>query len=139
VGEIGRIEGRILLGRSGAGRVIHTFRALPAVTVSDYAVAGGVLHFTAEADSRFADSVRDCVIGFHVEHVDASGASGWSVTVFGPARAVAWPGPPGVQDLLRPGPGERDEELFGLALTHLSGQSLVRRPVRATAPARAST
>lgn len=132
VAEIGPDEGRELLGRLGTGRAVHTFRALPAVTVSDYAVSGGFLYFAADGASDFADSVRDSVIGFHVEHLDPSGDSGWSVTVFGPAHPVPWPGPVGVQELLRSGTaaGDQDEELFELSLAHLSGQTLRRKTAR---------
>ena len=139
VGDIEAAECRRLLGTSGAGRAIHTLRALPAVTVVDYAVSGGFLHFVAEAGSSFEDSVSDRVIGFHAEHLDRGEAEGWSVTVFGPARPVAWPGPAAVREALGLSAADVGEVLFGLSLAHLSGQRLRRRvPDDDPAPARAA-
>jgi hypothetical protein len=133
VGDIGADECRRLLGAAGTGRAIHTLRALPAVTVVDYAVAGGTLHFLAEAGSSFAVSVCDRVIGFHAEHLDRERAEGWSVTVSGAARPVPWPGPAGVREALRGDDSHDGEHLFGLPLAHLSGQ-LLRRASPGAAP-----
>lgn len=127
VGEIGAVEGRRLLGSAGVGRALHTARAMPAVTVLDYEVADGVLHFVADAGGEVAGAVRDHVIAFHVEQIDPSGENGWSVTVLGTAYLIEGPGPVGVRGHLGLRSGEVREQLFGLSLEHVSGQRLRRR------------
>jgi hypothetical protein len=136
VGEIEAVEGRRLLGSAGVGRALHTSRAMPAVTVLDYEVADGVLHFVADAGGEVAGAVRDHVIAFHVEQIDPSDENGWTVTVLGAAYLVDWPGPAGVQGHLGVQGAEVHEQLFGLSLEHVSGQLLRRRSPaeRAAAP-----
>ncbi|GAA4981281.1 pyridoxamine 5'-phosphate oxidase family protein [Kineococcus glutinatus] len=117
-------ECRELLGRRGIGRAVYTERALPAVATLNYAVAGDRLWFRTGADTALARAVRDAVIAFHVDHVDAGRRDGWSVTVSGRARLARWPGPGPLEEVLDTwAPGPR-EQVLALDLALLTGRRL---------------
>lgn len=77
-----------LLGTVTAGRVVHTDRALPAVTTVAFVLWDGAVVFRAEAFSRLAALADQEVVAFQADEVHSLSHAGWSVVVTGRARRV---------------------------------------------------
>jgi uncharacterized protein len=73
------------------GRIVYTRRALPAVEPVNFAVHNGDIVFMTEADGTLATAVRQAIVAFQADDLDAIGRDGWSVTVVGAAHEVTDP------------------------------------------------
>lgn len=79
---------RDLLGAEGVGRIAVSVAALPAIFPVNYQVVDGdVLFFTGDGIKSRA-AMEGTVVGFEVDHIDASHRTGWSVMIIGQARVV---------------------------------------------------
>ncbi|WP_432544025.1 pyridoxamine 5'-phosphate oxidase family protein [Kineococcus sp. SYSU DK002] len=111
---------RALLGTRGAGRVVYTEHALPAVVPSRYVVWGDRLWFPVPWWTALAGHTDGAVLAFHADRVEAAARAGWSVTALGPCRTVpAVAAPRAARDLAA---GERS--VMALDLVRLRGRGL---------------
>ena len=74
------------------GRVVYTAGGLPAVTPVNFALVDGTIVIRTVADSRLATAIKDSVVAFQVDEIDAASHTGWSVTAIGQATEVRDPG-----------------------------------------------
>ncbi|WP_062347175.1 pyridoxamine 5'-phosphate oxidase family protein [Herbidospora yilanensis] len=80
-----------LLATTPIGRLVFTFRALPAVQPVNYVLDGETVVIRTAIGSRLAAATRDAVVAFEIDDIDRETGSGWSVTVLGHARGVTAP------------------------------------------------
>lgn len=83
-----------LLGTLPYGRVVHSRRALPAITPVRHLVHRGSVVIRGEGASAIvpAESGRgETVLAYQADDIDARSLLGWSVVVTGVARLVAEP------------------------------------------------
>jgi nitroimidazol reductase NimA-like FMN-containing flavoprotein (pyridoxamine 5'-phosphate oxidase superfamily) len=80
---------RLALG--GVGRVAVTVSALPAVFPVNFALCDGDVLFRTATGTKLAAAVRNDIVAFEIDHVDAMGHLGWSVLVIGPSHEVVEP------------------------------------------------
>jgi uncharacterized protein len=73
------------------GRIIFTWQALPAVELVNFALDNGDIVIRTDPGSKLAAAVREAVVAFEADCVDAASQSGWSVTVIGQSREVTDP------------------------------------------------
>ncbi|MEZ0492860.1 pyridoxamine 5'-phosphate oxidase family protein [Kineococcus sp. TBRC 1896] len=123
---------RRLLGSSGNGRAVFTEAALPAVLPTEYVVWGDRVWFPVPVGSSLRHHVDGAVLAYHVDHVEPSERSGWSVTVVGPCRTVPRPHSPTAACRLVEG---TDHRLLALDMAHFTGRELGRAEL--PGPARA--
>lgn len=77
-----------LLDGSRVGRIGYSRGALPAVHPVAYRLVGDEVHVRVPCDSPLERNVRDAVVTFEVDHVDANG-DGWVVSITGVAQCLA--------------------------------------------------
>jgi len=77
-----------LMSRVPVGRVVYTAGGLPAVTPVNFALVDGAVIIRTVAGSRLATAIKDSVVAFQVDEIDAASHTGWSVTAIGPATEV---------------------------------------------------
>ncbi|MEZ0164376.1 pyridoxamine 5'-phosphate oxidase family protein [Kineococcus sp. LSe6-4] len=123
---------RRLLGTSGAGRVVFTQDALPAVLPTLYVVSGDRLWFPVTERGPLHQHVDGAVLAYHVDRVDRGERSGWSVTVVGACHTVDPAHAPVRAHGLARGPAGR---LLAVEMDHLTGRELGRAGTTAPAPA----
>ncbi|WP_432513230.1 pyridoxamine 5'-phosphate oxidase family protein [Kineococcus sp. SYSU DK001] len=117
--DLGPDACRALLGTCGAGRVVYTEHALPAVVPSRYVVRGGRLWFPVPWWTALAGHADGAVLAFHTDRFETASRAGWSVTVLGPCRTVpALAAPRAARDLA---PGE---PVMALDVVGLRGRGL---------------
>jgi nitroimidazol reductase NimA-like FMN-containing flavoprotein (pyridoxamine 5'-phosphate oxidase superfamily) len=80
-----------LMSRMPVGRVIYTVGGLPAVTPVNFALIDGTIVIRTVAGSRLARAIKDSVVAFEVDEIDAAAHTGWSVTAIGRAIEVRDP------------------------------------------------
>lgn len=80
-----------LMSRAPVGRVVYTAGGLPAVTPVNFALVDETVVIRTVAGSRLATAIRDSVVAFQVDEIDAVSHTGWSVTVIGEATEVRDP------------------------------------------------
>lgn len=85
---LGRAECLRLLGSVPVGRIIYTRNALPAVELVNFVVHGGVIMFRTSASGKLAAAIREAVVAFEADSLDAEHRTGWSVTAVGRAQMV---------------------------------------------------
>lgn len=85
---LSRAEAVTLLGTHEVGRLVYTRRALPAVTLVNYAARDGAIWIWTGLAASLAQALRGAVVAFQVDDLDYAARSGWSVTVTGLAEAV---------------------------------------------------
>jgi uncharacterized protein len=73
------------------GRIIFTRQALPAVELVNFALDNGDIVIRTDPGGKLAAAVREAVVAFEADCVDAASQSGWSVTVIGQSREVTDP------------------------------------------------
>jgi uncharacterized protein len=89
LGGLSRAEAIALLQTQVTGRLVHTCRALPAVTPVNFSVHAGDILIWTGSDPALGRAVHGAVVAFQVDDLDRVTRSGWSVTVTGTARLVA--------------------------------------------------
>lgn len=77
-----------LMSRVPVGRVVYTVGGLPAVTPVNFALVDGTIVIRTVPGSRLATAIKDTVVAFQVDEIDAAAHTGWSVTVIGQATEV---------------------------------------------------
>lgn len=88
---LSRTECLDLMASVPVGRLVYTYRALPAVIPLRFFMDGeGVVVHTG-TDSTLNAAVRDTVVAFQVDDLDPVTLAGWSVTLVGQARLVTGP------------------------------------------------
>jgi uncharacterized protein len=93
-------ECRRLLGTRRLGRLGYTVDALPAIVPAAFALLDGQVVIPADARSPVPTAVRGSVVAFEVDSYRPESATGWCVTVVGPARLVVDPAESGRLDAL---------------------------------------
>ena len=73
------------------GRIIFTRQALPAVELVNFALDNGDIVIRTDFGGKLAAAVREAVVAFEADCVDAVSRSGWSVTVIGQSQEVTDP------------------------------------------------
>jgi pyridoxamine 5'-phosphate oxidase-like protein len=86
-----RAESLRLVGSVPFGRVVFTFRALPAVRPVSHLVDGGqiIIRASLGAAVSVAADGPGMVVAYEADLIDAAGRAGWSVAVVGRATLVA--------------------------------------------------
>lgn len=82
-------ECRCLLQSATVGRVVLSVNALPAAFPVAYRLRGAVIVLRAGPGTRLTRAMEATVVGFEVDHVDVSTATGWSVLAIGIATVVS--------------------------------------------------
>ena len=77
-----------LLGTVQLGRIAYTDQALPAVVPVNFVLHKGSIVFRTGEGGKLAAAVRNAVVAFEVDDLDADARTGWSVTAVGYARVV---------------------------------------------------
>lgn len=85
-GQLSREQCLDLVATAPYGRIVYTAGALPAVSPVRFTLEREVLRFGVAADTALADASRASVLAFHVDFVDMSNGSGWTVTAVGRTR-----------------------------------------------------
>ncbi|MFB9831947.1 pyridoxamine 5'-phosphate oxidase family protein [Actinoallomurus acaciae] len=104
-GTFGREQCLALLATASIGRIVHTDRALPAVTPVTFVLDGDVV--TVRAAAMLGAAIGGSIVAFQADDVDPDTLLGWSVTVIGRAVLTGGPiprpcsGPPGRPPALR--------------------------------------
>ncbi|GAA4497121.1 pyridoxamine 5'-phosphate oxidase family protein [Actinoallomurus oryzae] len=104
-GTFSREQCLALLATVPIGRIVHTDRALPAVTPVTFALDGDVV--TVHAEATLGAAIGGSIVAFQADDVDPHTMVGWSVTVIGRAVFTGGPvprpcsGPPGRAPALR--------------------------------------
>ncbi|HET9172713.1 MAG TPA: pyridoxamine 5'-phosphate oxidase family protein [Actinospica sp.] len=119
-------EAEALLATREIGRLVYTRRALPAVTVVNYALRDGAIWIWTASDSSMWQAVRGAVVAFEVDRIDHLARTGWSVLVLGVAELVRDPRTVERARLLGPEPwaSGRKEFLLRIPLTLVSGRRI---------------
>ena len=89
--QLGRGECWSLLRGCAAGRVVYTYKALPAVALVNYALVGDLIVFGVGERSKLAGLLRGEVVAFEADDIDPGAGTGWSVMMIGRAAQVTDP------------------------------------------------
>ena len=90
--RLSRYECLTLMASVPVGRIIYTWRALPAVELVNFALDEGDIVVRTDGGGKLAAATRGAVVAFEADQVDLADQSGWSVTAIGPSREVTDPG-----------------------------------------------
>lgn len=123
---LSRAEAVALLETQEVGRLIYTRRALPAVSVVNYAVRDGSILLLSGSVAAIAQAARGTVVAFEADQFDRARHTGWSVSVVGVARLVTDPGEQHRAAVEGPTPWTEieDAHLIRIPLTEVSGRWL---------------
>lgn len=77
-----------LLRGAGIGRVGLSMDALPVVLPVNFVVAGERIIFRTGQGTKLSAALRNAVVCFEVDEIDADHRTGWSVVVTGTARQL---------------------------------------------------
>jgi uncharacterized protein len=125
--RLDRAECLALLSTRPFGRLVYTYRALPAVLPVNHRVEGDHILIRLEAGSAAALATRDAVVAFETDDIDVDARMGWSVTVVGRAREITDPGD-GLRAAaleLEPWVGDHRDHVLAVAVEQVTGQRLV--------------
>jgi len=88
--ELSREEALRLLGSVPVGRVVFTYRALPAIRPVGHIVEGERIVFRTSAAAAITTAVDGAgtVVAFEADAIDPVSRSGWSVVVVGGAHLL---------------------------------------------------
>jgi hypothetical protein len=86
-----RVECLELLGRSSIGRVAVSVGAVPAVFPVNFALLDRAIVFWTSTGTKLDAAMRNAVVAFEVDEVDAVYHEGWSVLVVGIADELRDP------------------------------------------------
>jgi uncharacterized protein len=78
-----------LLAAGTVGRIVFTRAAMPAVEPVTYVLDGQEIVFHVPSDGVLAAAIHNAVVGFHVDSIDPTDRTGWSVLGIGTAHQVA--------------------------------------------------
>ena len=125
---LGRRECVRLLASVRLGRIVHTEQALPAVRLTDFALAQDTIVIRTSWRAM-PDGGRHPVVAFEADAVDEHARTGWSVTVVGHARAVQDPAEIAELDGLglRPWSGEDDAHYVRISVERVTGRRIAAR------------
>lgn len=85
---LSRDESLRLLASVPVGRIVYTTGALPAVQPVNFVLDDGSIAICTGAGSKLAAALRNGVVAFEADTIDADTRSGWSVTITGRVREV---------------------------------------------------
>jgi hypothetical protein len=126
--ELDRAESLRLLASVPVGRLILTVGALPTVRPMNFLVIDELIVLRTAADTTVSRHVDNAIVAFEADELDATTASGWSVTVTGRGNLVTDPAVIAryrAAPLITWAPGERDQ--FVTITTELiEGRRIVR-------------
>jgi len=80
-----------LLGSATVGRIVYTSNALPAVAPVNYVMDGDDIVIRTAPGSKLEAAMRNTVVGFQIDQIDAATHTGWSVLAIGRATHVTDP------------------------------------------------
>ncbi len=83
-----RAESLALLASVPVGRVIFTVGALPAVEPVNFVVVDESVVIRTSPGAKLVGLLRDHIVAFEADEIDAAAMTGWSVTVVGFANEV---------------------------------------------------
>lgn len=89
--RLSRQECLELMASVPIGRIIFTRQALPAVELVNFALDNGDIVIRTDLGGKLAAAVREAVVAFQADCVDAASRSGWSITVIGQSQEVTDP------------------------------------------------
>lgn len=81
-----------LIASVPVGRIIYTWRALPAVELVNFALDGGDIVIRIDRSAKLAAATQEAVVAFEADSLDPDRRAGWSVSVIGRSREVTDPG-----------------------------------------------
>jgi nitroimidazol reductase NimA-like FMN-containing flavoprotein (pyridoxamine 5'-phosphate oxidase superfamily) len=114
-----------LLASHSVGRVVHTRRALPAVTPVNYAMQGHQILIRTTPGSAVAETAKsESVVAFEVDDIDRDSEVGWSVVAVGVARLVTDAGEllRAAQHPIRPFAGGRRDTIVSITPGTITGR-----------------
>ena len=115
-----------LMSRVSVGRVVYTAGGLPAVTPVNFALVDGTIVIRTLPASRLATAIRDSVVAFQVDEIDAASHTGWSVTVIGQATEIRDPAEIGrLTGLVQPWAGGPRNQVIRIRADLVTGRRLV--------------
>ncbi len=85
---LSRDESLRLLASVPVGRIVYTSGALPAVQPVNFVLDDGAIVIRTGAGSKLTAALRNGVVAFEADVIDADTRSGWSVTITGRVREV---------------------------------------------------
>jgi uncharacterized protein len=119
-----------LMSRTPVGRVVYTVGGLPAVTPVNFALVDHSVIIRTAAGSQLAEAVRDSVVAFEVDDIDATSHTGWSVTAIGRATEVRDPDEvKRLTDLVHPWADGPRDHLIRIDTDIVGGRRLVNRQI----------
>lgn len=115
-----------LLATVPVGRIIYTERALPAVQLVNFVVAGDTIVIRTAWGSKLAAAARKAIVAFEADSYDAETRTGWSVTAVGHARVVEEPDEIAFLDTLplQPWAPGRRQYYIRIAIEMLTGRQI---------------
>jgi nitroimidazol reductase NimA-like FMN-containing flavoprotein (pyridoxamine 5'-phosphate oxidase superfamily) len=100
--ELSRWECLALLAHHSVGRIGVSIAALPSVVPVNYTFDGERVLLGTGHGTKLAAALRDAVVCFEIDEVDAERECGWSVLVTGVARQLTGDAEVEARALLRP-------------------------------------
>ncbi|TYB45727.1 pyridoxamine 5'-phosphate oxidase family protein [Actinomadura chibensis] len=116
-----------LMSTARVGRVVFTEQALPAVMPVGFVMDGGDAVVGVPPGSGLAAATDGTIVAFEADDLDATGPSGWTVTVIGRARAVRDPGDH-AREALRAWTGGPSPEFVRISCQRVTGRRLGPSP-----------
>lgn len=127
--ELDRDECLRLLQAQEVGRVGLSIDALPVVLPVHYVVSRGRILFRTGEGGKLRAALRNAVVCFEVDEVDAARREGWSVVVTGTARELGGASAAEVESLpLEPWMPAAGDHVVAISVDLVSGRRLARRP-----------
>jgi uncharacterized protein len=80
-----RDECLMLISKVPVGRIVFTYRALPAVLPVDFALHDDSVIIRTTGGSKLSAAARNAVVAFEADQIARDWEAGWSVTVVGHA------------------------------------------------------
>ena len=126
--ELPREEALRLLGTVPVGRVVFTYRALPAIRPVNHIVDGHQVVFRTSASAEITTAVNGTgtIVAFEADAIDPARRTGWSVVVVGGARRLTDAAEIGrYQRLLQPWAAGARDDVIAIRADLVTGFRLV--------------
>lgn len=125
-----RDECLMLISEVSVGRIVFTYRALPAVLPVDFALLDDSVIIRTAGGSQLSAAARNAVVAFQADQIARDWDAGWSVTVVGHASEATDPDELAKLTALplRRAPG-RSDRYIRIAAELVSGRRIRRDPV----------
>jgi nitroimidazol reductase NimA-like FMN-containing flavoprotein (pyridoxamine 5'-phosphate oxidase superfamily) len=88
---LGRDECLTLISEVPVGRIIFTYRALPAVLPVNFALHDDSVIIRTPGGSKLSTAARNAIVAFEADQIARDWEAGWSVTVVGHASEATDP------------------------------------------------